>query len=445
MASSSSSAQEALKEAKKLDKEAHDALKTGLMKFRLQPDYLKAMGPLQTAAQKYRHAGYTKDSTRCLQKRAECNANLGNFQGAAIDLEKAIQTMKSTKSNRKGAANQGDGDTSLSNEETAELWQDAAKYFFQAENIDRGANAYMKAGDLMMADGKADKAQEMYQSAYDAFKGSDKHVYAVDVGKKVLKAYLKHRWYYSAMKLMSDMTTRFSALKQPHNVQKMILSRIVLLLVEGEVGAAQQELDSAFSLDGFLDSKEAEAAEKLIAAFKSGDEQAVADITKENTFRFLDPAICKAAREGISPTGLNETADRVQAASDKERATDAVQQITEQADDLGLGGKVRSYGPRQGTAAAQAYSAQQETAEDDAAEYGMTAADSQRVRSELFSVPKKKESNQEEATEDTHNTGSAGATHDESGSEIEDDDDREAGPDSDDSNEQQDDDLGELL
>lgn len=46
---------------------------------------------------------------------------------------------------------------------------------------------------------------------------------------------------------MSDMTLRFAALKQPQNVIKMVLSRIVLLLVEDEAAAAQQEIDCAFS------------------------------------------------------------------------------------------------------------------------------------------------------------------------------------------------------
>ena len=74
------------------------------------------------------------------------------------------------------------------------------------------------------------------------------------------------------MMIMSDMTLRFAALKQQHNVLKMVLSRIVLLLVEGEAAAAQQELDCAFSLEEFVDSNEAKAAGKLLAAYMSANE-----------------------------------------------------------------------------------------------------------------------------------------------------------------------------
>lgn len=53
-----------------------------------------------------------------------------------------------------------------------------------------------------MEEGKTEEARQAYESAYNAFKDTSKQLYAVDVGKKVLEAYLESRWYKSAMKIM---------------------------------------------------------------------------------------------------------------------------------------------------------------------------------------------------------------------------------------------------
>ena len=302
---------------------------------------------------------------------------------AAIDLEKAIKTLSPARVEAR-RNNTSDGDV-MPNEELAELWAATGKLFVQAESPDRGANAYMKAGELLIQDGQPEKAQQYLNSVFETFKATEKDVYAVDIGRKLLKTYLNNRRFASAMKLMGDMMTRFTSLKQPHNVHKMVLSRIVLLLVEGELDTAQKELDSAFSLEGFLDSNEAEAGEKLLAAYQDGKEDEVSEITKGNAFKFLDPVISKVAKEAISPTGINESTS-AEPANEQERASCAIEPTQGQGDDLGLGGTVRYFGPAKGSAASEAYNAQKKVQEEDAGTYGMTAEENDQARSELFAV-----------------------------------------------------------
>ncbi len=92
-------------------------------------------------------------------------------------------------------------------------------------------------------------------------------MYAKDALTKVLGHQLALGKHASAMRTMDKLAGVYLRLKQPHNLTKLILSRVVLLLAAADPVAAQREYDRQLDAPGFSSAPEAEAAEDLLVAY----------------------------------------------------------------------------------------------------------------------------------------------------------------------------------
>lgn len=102
----------------------------------------------------------------------------------------------------------------------------------------RSVDLRMRAGKLYEGFNN-DKAAKIYDEAACVFDGDeDKDVYAADALKKIMTHQLGVKHHASAVRTMDRLTKIFLRLNQPHNIHKLILSRVVLLLADGDAVAA---------------------------------------------------------------------------------------------------------------------------------------------------------------------------------------------------------------
>jgi hypothetical protein len=127
---------------------------------------------------------------------------------------------------------------------------------------------------------------------------------------------------------MDKLANVYVRLNQPHNLSKLILSRIVLLLAAADPVAAQAEYDRQLDAPGFSSAPEAEAAEDLLVAYAELNPESVKKVVDKNVFNYLDNAITRVAKglvnavatgTSIGSANANESATRGVVASTSNR------------------------------------------------------------------------------------------------------------------------------
>jgi hypothetical protein len=108
----------------------------------------------------------------------------------------------------------------------------------------------------------------MVDEVINMFDGDeDKDVYAVEPLRKAMQTQLALGKHASAMRTMDRLFSVWTRLDQKHNLYKLVISRVILLLAAADPVAAQQEYDRHLDLAGFSSTAEAEAAEDLLTAY----------------------------------------------------------------------------------------------------------------------------------------------------------------------------------
>lgn len=192
-----------------------------------------------------------------------------------------------------------------SNMSIGDLYASSVLEFMGANKTERAADAQLSVLRLACAAGSIQDASDAVSALVSMYTDTEKPVYAADKGKTALTLLLRARMYRTAMTLMLELLHWFTALRQPHNVAKMVLSRTILLLADGEVAGARRELNTATSMDGFVTSAECEAAEGFIAAVEAGDEGSVKQIASVSCVTALDNQVCRVAQTGLLNSSSN--------------------------------------------------------------------------------------------------------------------------------------------
>jgi hypothetical protein len=151
--------------------------------------------------------------------------------------------------------------------EACRLWAEAAGFLQEAGEIVRSADLRQRAAKAVETS-DPDLASRMLDEVISMFDGDpDKDVYAVEPLRKTMQQQLGIGKHASAMRTMEKLAVIWTRLKQEHNLHKLVLSRVVLLLDASDPVAAQQEYDRNLDITGFSASNEAAAAEDLLSAF----------------------------------------------------------------------------------------------------------------------------------------------------------------------------------
>ena len=230
------------------------ALSTSMFKWK--PDYVEAEPHFQRAARAYKLAGLAQSSVEAFRRAADCSFRSGNLKQAASTLEAAGKEM--------GVSRDAVGKT-----EGARLYAEAAGFLQEAGEPVRASDLKLRAAKLVEPFDK-DLAARFVDECISLFDGDeDKDVYAVEPLRKALTQQLALGRHASAMRTMDRLWKVWTRLNQKHNLYKLALSRVVLLLGAADPLAAQQEYDKYLGLDGFLNANEAMAAEDLIQAYSA--------------------------------------------------------------------------------------------------------------------------------------------------------------------------------
>lgn len=224
--------------------------------FKWTADHAEAEPHFKRAAAAFKSAGLVSSSTDAYRRAADCSFHLKNYKMAASTLETAGRDLSMGKS-------QGE------RVEAARLYAEAAGFLQEDGETVRAADLKMRASKQVEAFDK-DLAARFVDECIALFDGdSDKDVYAVEPLRKALQAHLGLGKHASAMRVMDRLWTVWTRLDQKHNLYKVVLSRVVLLLASADAVTAQAEYDKHMDLAGFMSASESAAAEDLLQAYSA--------------------------------------------------------------------------------------------------------------------------------------------------------------------------------
>lgn len=298
--------------------EAKEALKQGnkcLEKtmFRWHPDYLSAAPLFEKAAEAFRSAGDLEMAKKVFAQAAVVqNKNKSAFR-AAQNCENAakivVQQIKDTRAT--GAAK----DKLL--EEMKKSYEAACSYYSDMGELGKAADALLKGATSCEENGMAD-VRELYMRACSLMEAQGKPHFAVDVFRKTLSYLVKAGLYQESVALLQRQVAIFLEIDQRANIHKCYLSEIILLLVIGDVAAADKTYMDQLQSDDYLKSDECALAEDLVRAFKLGNEELLQQTIRKQGFSFLDNQIGRLVRTlslfgnaaSASPASASRTSSR---------------------------------------------------------------------------------------------------------------------------------------
>ena len=359
--------------AAEADRELKEGIKhvtTSMLKWK--PDWLAAEPCFQRAGRAFKQAGLLDSAVAAWRRAADAAHKLGNLKQAAVTLEAASREMAMAKDVA--------GKT-----EACKLMSECAALLVEAGEPVRASDMKLKAAKL--AEGfDRELAVRLVDEVIEIFDGDDdKDVYAVDPLRKAMQTQMALGKHASAMRSMDKLFKIWTRLDQKHNLYKLVLSRVVLLLAAADPVAAQAEFDRHLDLPGFAPTDEAAAAEDMIGAYTEQDGETMRKVLERNVFGYLDHAITVVARK--LPAGL-ETGAAVGGAKEGESASAAVAAapVRQPGEFRQLGGSV-DWAQAGGGRAAACASAGGGAADDSVAQARKKADKDFAARASLFARP----------------------------------------------------------
>lgn len=357
-------------------KEATEELKLGekaiaKTMFKWKPDWVEGEPHFQRAARAFKSAGLMDSAVDAWRKAANCSYHMGNLKQGAVTLETAGREMSMAKDDK--------GKT-----EAARLYAEAAGLLQEASEPVRAADLKLRAAKQVEAFDK-DLAMRFVDECIALFDGdSDKDVYAVEPLRKAMQAQLGLGKHASAMRTMDRLWAVWTRLDQKHNLYKLVLSRVILLLAAADPVAAQAEYDSRLDLGGFASADEAAAAEDLLQAYSDADADALTAVLGKHTiFGYIEPAVTRVAKS--LPAAIAAGGTKVGSHKAEEAASAAVAHRRPAQGDGGFGAGFRVIGGGGGGSSSSGAGRAEEEEEDlDTRKAQKRAAADAHARASLF-------------------------------------------------------------
>ncbi|KAG2768603.1 hypothetical protein PC129_g15197 [Phytophthora cactorum] len=262
--------------------------------FRGSPDYLTAAPLLDKAGELFRLGGDFESSKQAFARCAEAQQyNQSPFRAAQAWENVAKTALQQLKAERSGAhsAQQRMAEARKAYETASSLYVDMGEFGKAADALVKGAQACESHGS------SADDVLPLYWRACDLLEAQDKPHFAVETFRKTLSFLVKYGKYSEAVKLLDRVTVLYEAMDQRHNVHKMNLSQVILMLASGDVPAADALYSRCLQDDSFLSSDDCALAEDLVRAFKMGNEELLQATVRKPGFMALDNQIGRICRK----------------------------------------------------------------------------------------------------------------------------------------------------
>jgi hypothetical protein len=243
--------------------------------FLKRPKFDDATRVFEAAAAKYRSENQPRKASAALVRAAECQYAVLLPLAAGRYMQTAAHLLCPTDAS-------------------------AASLLFQrAANMLREAGEHSAAAQALLAGGKAaaeldpSEAVICLNHAASIVLDEGKTAYAVEPLRLVAGILTASALWVDAVTACDRLQGVFSTLIQPHNVSKMVLCLVVLHLCNSDVQAA----DAAFCSFPDHMAEDARAAERLIDAVRSDDEDELEAAKQDRALTFLDKPFVAAARK----------------------------------------------------------------------------------------------------------------------------------------------------
>ncbi|KAG7390405.1 hypothetical protein PHYPSEUDO_007928 [Phytophthora pseudosyringae] len=269
--------------------------------FRGSPDFLSAAPLLDKAGELFRLGGDFEASKQAFARCADAQQhNQSPFRAAQAWENVAKTALQQLKAERSGAQQR--------TAEARKAYETASGLYVDMGELGKAADALVKGAQACEGHGSgADDVLPLYWRACDLLEAQDKPHLAVETFRKTLSFLVKCGKYNEATTLLGRMTALYEAMDQRHNVHKMHLSQVVLMLAAGDVPAADALYSRCLQDDSFLSSDDCALAEDLVRAFKMGNEELLQATVRKPGFMALDNQIGRICRK-LSVYGAGDAA-----------------------------------------------------------------------------------------------------------------------------------------
>ena len=180
----------------------------------------------------------------------------------------------------------------------------------------------------MVADADVDLASQCYVDAIDTYQEDGKERMAANIYRPLIALYINGKRLGAALEWQRRFSGLQKKLRSEHNVWKSFVSELVLCLAQEDVVGAEQSLERMLMEDGFLRTREYEAAQDLVDAFQHQSEDDLRRVLQMQLFTFLDPAVSRLALHLQLPS---DGATVVRPASSVPAADDSLAQLLKSA------------------------------------------------------------------------------------------------------------------
>ncbi|KNC52844.1 uncharacterized protein AMSG_12223 [Thecamonas trahens ATCC 50062] len=177
------------------------------------------------------------------------------------------------------------------------LYSEAAIMYRMNGSLPEALKVYNVAAKALEGKDKFGEALDLLTIAEELFADGEMDLrFASETYRTALRIAIKKRDWARSLELLEAQIGHFTALEQDGMLFKTMLSYVVVALASNDYVAADRANTAHLSVRGYLRSTESNAANDLLDAFESADDDAIAAVASRQVFTFLDQGVLRLAR-----------------------------------------------------------------------------------------------------------------------------------------------------
>eukprot|EP00922_Rhytidocystis_sp_ex-Travisia-forbesii_P060307 GHVS01089407.1.p1 GENE.GHVS01089407.1~~GHVS01089407.1.p1 ORF type:complete len:337 (-),score=70.08 GHVS01089407.1:453-1463(-) len=273
---------------------ARKALKTNIWSLKFSPDHDVAALEFTQAAQCFQALGDYQQAVSAHESVAKVRQVQGDSFGAGRAFEAAgtlIFQQQQQQGGKAGCENAW--------KDIIAYWKKAASCYKDAGKVETCCRLLLKLAGIYSDSSSSLRdvvsAQSMYDECIELYELDDKTHYVSDVYKEYINFLCSSKQYDTALLVLDKHIVVLGQLKQHSSLNKAVLSKVVLLLFQGDTVAADLALsNNVVAVDaGFMGSREFEIGVSAVEAFQARDSSLVERAMSAQVWKYLPVEIAR--------------------------------------------------------------------------------------------------------------------------------------------------------
>ncbi|KAJ6245716.1 gamma-soluble nsf attachment protein [Anaeramoeba flamelloides] len=238
-------------------------------------EYLKA-------AKCFKGAREWENCVEAYKQASKCNYQNGTIFAAGRNLEDASNIVNKELKDPKTAC---------------DMLEKAANFYREAGKGDVAAKAYSIAGKMLETIDSG-RALDCYKNAIELYELEEKEHFGTETYRRAVAMCVKNKNFEDAIVMLDSCVKVFQKLNQPSSLHKAFLSYTIIYLTMDQFENAEKKNQKCLSIDQeYLRSNEFEAANGLLDAFESYDEEKLKEAKKHRALKYVDNQVGQLARK----------------------------------------------------------------------------------------------------------------------------------------------------